>query len=110
MTDFATCLAELDAVTRELAGTPPDEFARFQRLLARRQAAIQLLATDVDGDSSPAGPEHLQQIHDTGQTIAERIRIVQAGLREQLREMHRVGVTLRALGAPAEDHSIDYRA
>jgi hypothetical protein len=97
--DFQSCLAELEAVTAQLRSTDPEDFGRVQSLLGRRQAAIAVVAPAL-AQASPQSVERARMAWSGGAEVEERIKLVQAAAREQLREIYRLQFHLRAVSAP----------
>lgn len=96
---FEACLAELEAVTAELRGTDPEQFGQVALLLGRRQAAIAAVAPELE-TAAPEALERARMAWSGGADIEERIRLVQAAARDQLREIYRLQFHLRAMAAP----------
>ena len=100
--DFQACLAELEAVTAQLRSTDPEEFGQLTALLGRRKAAIDVVAPAL-AIAAPEDVERARVAWSGGAGIEERIKLVQAAARDQLRDIYRLQFHLRAMSAPGAE-------
>lgn len=94
-----TRLVELEMLTAALRASDPEDFEGIEALLERRGLAIgAVIAAGIDG-ATPSERARLADVLAAGEQFAERLRLVSAGARDRMRELHRLQLVSRALGS-----------
>lgn len=97
--ELEASLTELEAVTAELRASDPGELENIAAVLGRRGTAIAATLARFDHQATASQRARLTAVMEAGEQYSERLRLVGAATREQMRELHRLQLVSRALGS-----------